>query len=267
MTRICALITAGVVPVLLLGTACSATPDEGSGAAPSSDAHGAHSDADAHKSSRGSGTSHGDRHDQGHRSDGPSNGHQPGPAVLAADLLSAADIPEGYAAGTAHHQVSASDAGPPKVDPACAPIAELIGTHPSVRQHQHPQASVTFTKSHFGPELSETIVDYGAEAAAAEAFERVVRSSKACDRYIQSTAPTGANIYTVAPTEPLQRGPRAAAMRLDAVGGDFNGLHWDIWLTQSAGTLVAVAFRSVPGGDNDDLAAAIPAAMSALKQS
>ena len=260
--------TAGVMPVLLLGVACSGSQEEGSGTGPTADTQATHSGTAEHQGhDDGPEMSHGDGHEQGQGPDGRhSTRHHAGSAALAADLVSAADLPEGYTAGAAHHQASSDDAAP-TVDPACTPIAELIGTHPSVRQDRHPQASVSFTKSHFGPELSETIIDYGADAAAAEALERVVRASKACDRYVQSTAPTGANTYTVAPAEALQDGPNDTAIRLEAVGSDFDGLYWDIWVTQSGSKLVAVAFRSVPGGDNDDLAAAIPAAQSLLGQS
>lgn len=212
----------------------------------------------------------------GHGEDGShgSGGHASGDhgsqhnnaAALTPALLTSSDLPAYYAKGAGHHQVD-TDAAAPKVGQACAPIAELIGTHPSVRQTEHPQASVTFTNGHFGQQVSETIIDYGNTAAARQARERLERATRDCDRYVQSTSPIGANDYTVQPAIPGWKGPEGTSLRLKAVGSDFDmGLTWDVWVTRSGSQLAAVALRSALGGDNADLPPAVDAAMAALDQ-
>lgn len=189
------------------------------------------------------------------------------PDALSAALVGTADLPRGYHAG-AHHQVTSGP--PPHIPATCAPIGEVLGTHRSVQQQTHPQASVSFSKSHFGPQLTETIIDYGQEAAAVAALEDLQRASHRCGRYVQSTSRPGANTYTVRPTpdahrgHPGHHGHDSIALRLAAVGQQFPGLHWDVWATHADGRLAAVAFRSVPGGDNHDWHTAIPTAQAAL---
>lgn len=183
-------------------------------------------------------------------------------------LVATADLPPGYHAG-GHHDTTAGGAAPPVPD-ACAPIGELLGSHPTVRQHAHPQASVSFSKSHFGPQVSETIIDYNDPAVAAAALSAVQEASRACGRYVQSRSPVGANTYTVSPTpgahrhHPGHHGHDSIALRLAAVGAQFDQLFWDVWVTRADDRLVAVGFRSVPSGDNSDWHAAIAAAQAAL---
>ena len=188
------------------------------------------------------------------------------PVALPAALLTAADLPDGYRSGAGHHQDGAATAAP-NDDPACAPIGELIGTHPSVLRTDLPQVSVSFTKSHFGPEVTETIIDYGDQASARSALTRFQRSGTRCGRHTQSTSPIGANIYTVHPGQPVKGAPGGRTVRLTAVGADFDGLNWDVWATRVGSRLVAVSLRSAVGGDNDDLAPAVSAALAKLERS
>jgi hypothetical protein len=189
---------------------------------------------------------------------------------LTATLLTRKDLPSYpsfYAKGVGHHQTD-RDAAAPKVGPACAPVAELIGTHPSVHQTRHPQAAVTFTNGHFGQQVSETIIDYGDTSSAQQARDRFERAGRECGRYVQSTSPIGANVYTVKSEVPRWNGPEGSTLRLEAVGSDFkNGLNWDVWVTRSDSRLVAVALRSALGGSNDDLRPAVVAARAAFDQS
>lgn len=189
-------------------------------------------------------------------------GHQgPGPAIAPA-LVTEAELPDGYREDAAHHMTMSED-GAPQVPASCAPIAQIIGAFPSIRQDEHPEATRSFGKGHYGPSITETIIDYGDKAAASKALSRLDAASENCDRYAQSSSPIGANRYTVKPSENEEQA--STALRLNANGSDFRrGINWDIWAIQDGGRLVAVTFRSALGGDNDDLYEAFPAAISAL---
>lgn len=193
--------------------------------------------------------------------EGHEHGHQ-SPAELAAALVRAKDLPVGYRAGHAHHSEQPTRA--PKVSPACAPIAELIGAHHGVRQHEHPEARATLSKSHFGPTLGETIIDYGEPGVAARAIDRLDRAARACRTYVQSTAASGANRYRVLPGPEISERPGASTLRLDALGSDFD-IRWDVTWLQYGAQVVAVDFRSAPGGDNDDLGPAVDAAVTRIE--
>ena len=133
-----------------------------------------------------------------------------------------------------------------------------------MHQTQHPELSTSFSKSHFGPQLAQKVIDYGGFAPASEALERVRRAGESCERYVQSTSPIGANSYLVRPLEaPRGAGP-GTYLRLEAVGRDFQGIHWDLWVHDCDKLLTAVSFRSARGGDNADLWPAIDAVMQKL---
>ena len=227
------------------------------------DRHGKHERGD-----HGGGGDHaGGHNDESGHGSGHASGHGASHDAAALDpaLVGVADLPAGYRKGAGHLHTP-STAAAPDLGPGCAAIGELIGTAPSVQQREHPQASATFTKGHFGPQVTETLIDYGDEASAAEALSRVERSSEECDRYVQSTSPVGANAYTVRSSVPGWSGPEGTTLRLTAVSSDFEGLHWDIWVTRADSLLAAVTLRSVAGGSNEDLAPSINAARAALER-
>lgn len=201
----------------------------------------------------------------GHGAAGSHGGH----GERASALVTSADLPAGYREGAGHHHASGARLAPPRTSPACAPIAELIGTHPSVLQTEHPQASVSFSKGHYGPQVTETVIDVGDPVSAAAAVERVRTAGVECRRYVQSTSSMGANLYavtdTVADVERIRIGGDSVTLRLQAVGAAFKaGINWDLWVTAVDEQLVAVAFRSALGGGNADLTAAVEAAMGRL---
>lgn len=240
------------VSLMLLGSACSAQEtDNPASAARAASSHPSTNAPDAH----------GGEHDE-HGGDAEGHGGHQGSAALSAVLVDAADLPDGYREGHAHAAPTADAA--PDVDAACAPIAELIGQHPDVRQDVHPQARTSFSKSHFGPEISETVIDYGSESAATEALDALRQAGEECDRYVQSLAPVGINSYAVEPGNVPPGDGEAVSLRLDAVGSDFDGLYMDLWATRVDDRVVAVGFLNARNGTNDDLHAAIPAVMSAL---
>ncbi|MGH3359047.1 MAG: hypothetical protein ACRDO7_09610 [Nocardioidaceae bacterium] len=201
------------------------------------------------------------KHD--HAVEGGHEGHETS-TQLRGVLLREDDLPDGYRQGDAHHQATPGAPSAPRLDSACAPLGELVGTHPSVRQDQHPEASVSFSKGHFGPQITETVIDYGEAGAAVAALADVRRAGADCDRYLQSTSPIGANRYAVGPATGIADVTGGTALRLDALGSDFDGIYWDVWATASEGRLVAVSFRSARGGDNDDLTGAVEAAMTRI---
>jgi hypothetical protein len=223
-------------------------------------ATGGHGDAEHHESPRGGAGAghHGERGDDGHHTGGHHSGD------FADSLLRAEDLPEGYTSGGHHHVQPAARLAAPAVPEECAPIAELIGEHPSVRQTAHPQVGVAFSKSHFGPQLSQTIIDVGGFAEAAAARERVAAAVEECDRYVQSTSSTGATTYRVTSLPTPQDAEDGVYFRLEAVGSNFTGISWDVWAHDCEGTLTAVAFRSAKNGDNDDFWAATHAAMDRM---
>ena len=184
---------------------------------------------------------------------------------LASVLVTSADLPAGYRQGAGHHHATGARLAPPRTSAACAPIAELIGTHPSVLQTEHPQATVSFSKGHYGPQVTETVIDVGDPVSAAAALERVRTAGVECRRYEQSTSSIGANVYAVTDGDELRAGDDSATLRLHAVGADFKaGINWDVWATAVDSQLVAVTFRSALGGGNADLTAAVNAAMGRL---
>jgi len=244
-----------VLAALLVSSAAACDAQE------ASDAHTAHGGS-VHDDDAMAGMSHGEG-EKGHGS-GANHGGGHGVTALSPFLVAAADLPTGYRSGAGHVHGDQSAAAP-KIGQDCAPIAELIGTHPNLGQSEHPQATATFSKSHFGPLLTETVIDYGAVAPALRAKDRIERASRACERYVQSTSAIGANVYDVASQVPDWSGPEGNTFRLSAVGSDFEGLNWDVWVARVNTRLVAVSFRSVAGGSNEDLAPAIDAARAALE--
>jgi hypothetical protein len=196
-----------------------------------------------------------------------SHGHVASAAGLEPALLRAADLPRGFTPSALHGSHGSETGGtPPQVSPACAPIATLIGTHPAVQQHRHPQVGASFTRSHFGPYIEQRVIDYGRSSAASRAARAVEEAGRDCGRYEQSRSQVGANTYTVRPFPAPHGGGDGVAVRLEAAGRQFRGLNWDVWATQADGRLVSVAFRSVPGGDNDDWHAVVQAALAALNR-
>ena len=184
---------------------------------------------------------------------------------LASVLVTRDDLPAGYRQGAGHHDTSGARLAPPRTSADCAPIAEVIGTHPSVLQTEHPQATVSFSKGHYGPQVTETVIDVGDPVSAAAAVERVRTAGVECRRYVQSTSSIGANDYAVTPQDGLETEADSVTLRLHAVGADFKaGINWDVWVTAVDSQLVAVTFRSALGGGNADLAPAVQAAMRRL---
>lgn len=222
-------------------------------------------DAGGDHSDRGHASNGGHHSDGGHaaRSDGHSEGHQTSDADLEPFLLDLGDVVEGYLAG-AHHQGVYTPTGPFTLAAECLPIAELIGTEPSVQQDEHPEARLGFTKSHFGPQLSETIIDYGDDAAASQAMERVESAIEECDLYRQSMLPVGATLYDVEPLRFVSVGDASTALHLDARGADFRDVFWDLVVARSGSYVVAVGFRSAFGSTIGDLRQAVPAAVDKL---
>lgn len=259
---------AAAASVLLLLAGCA-----GTGTSPSSVGGLDRADHE-HPVSAGHGESghHPDSDEQGHHEHGHEHGHESGHhgghhagGDLTSNLLRASNLPDGYSSGGHHHAQPAAQLAAPPVPEECAPIAELIGQHPSVRQTRYPQVGVSFSKSHFGPELSQTIIDVGGFEEAAAARERVATAVQECDRYVQSTSSRGATTYRVTDLRtPADAEEGGVYFRLDALGSDFTGISWDIWAHDCEGTLMAVAFRSAKGGDNDDFWAATHAAMDLM---
>lgn len=231
-------VLAGLLLAVPLGSACSADGEPSAiEAAPTSEDQHGHGDSGTHGA-------HGE---------------------LASVLVTSADLPAGYRQGAGHHDTSGARLAPPRTSADCAPIAEVIGTHPSVLQTEHPQATVSFSKGHFGPQVTETVIDVGDPVSAAAAVERVRTAGVECRRYVQSTSSIGANDYTVTPWDGLETEADGVTLRLHAVGADFKaGINWDVWVTAVDSQLVAVTFRSALGGGNADLTAAVAAAMGQL---
>lgn len=179
-------------------------------------------------------------------------------------------MPAQYRKAGAHDHGAYPVFGPVELDPVCLPIAELIGTDPTVRQDEHPQARVTFTKSHFGPELSETVIDYGDEPAAVRQLRKIEMAVDQCVRYQQSTAKAGANIYRVGPLADLGRlrnlGDAVTAMRLDAIGPDFPKVFWYVVVVRSDSRIAAIGFLTFIDSVTTDLRRAVPVAVAKLRR-
>lgn len=214
---------------------------------------------DEHRSEKAAGDGSG--HEAGHGA-----GHEAGhgshlePTALTAMLVHASDLPEGYTAG-AHHAAPTGSA--PSVGDACAPIADLIGTHPSV-ESAHPHAETSFSKSHFGPQVTETVLDLAEPEAASDAVSALAAAGTDCERYEQLGSGPGVTAYDVAPARLPDGISSGTTLRLDARGSDFTGISWHLWADDVDGRLVAVSLRTAKGGNAEDLTPAISSAMSAL---
>lgn len=179
-------------------------------------------------------------------------------------LLTDKDVDDLYVVGTGHGHGGKSDKALELAD-ACLPIAHLIGEDPSVQQDVHPQARTAFVKSHFGPLLSESIIDYGNAATATKALAAVEQAAEQCDEYRQAAVASGANRYRVSATEPAAPvGDAATGVHLDAVGADFEKVAWDLTVVQQDQFLVTVGYRTSVGGEPTELRTVVPTAVKKL---
>lgn len=259
---------------LCLTTACSA-----GGASERAGSHADHAES-GHANHAESGREH--RHSDEHQHE-----HEHEHGSVGSALLTSADLPSGYRAGHAH---AVEVTGSAQVAPGCAPLARLLRPH--LDMHTHPdgdpagshgssagamrmsssddghQASAAFSKGHFGPTITERVVDLGGYAAAERAVTEVARSAGTCRRYEHSSSSIGANRYAVRRLAAPGNAPAGHYLRLTAVGADFRGasggITWDVWVHDCEGMLVAVTFRSALGGDNVDFAPAVDAVMQRL---
>ena len=241
-----------LVPLALVLTGCSgAATDSGTSDAATTDHHG-HTEEPTHPEE-------------------PTPGSDPDAAVLGVE-----DLPRGYLSGHAHGAVPTGDEPTPA---GCRPLAELLrpshgggqagdADHGSAATHgAHEAATVLFTRSHVGPTVSQTVVDVGDTEPAAAEVRRVEKAATACRAYVQSTSTSGANTYSVGRLRARADAPRGVYLRLTATDPDFSAeaIHWDLWVHHCAGVLVAVTFRSVPGGDDADFWTVVSAAADRLR--
>ncbi len=180
-------------------------------------------------------------------------------ATLRASLLRPADLPTGYLSGSHHEQTE--HASYVRAAPGCAPLALLLREHHATHDSHHPEVSASFSKSHFGPQITQKVVDYGTAGAAQAALDDLQATRSDCARYVHSTSSIGANEYAVKPG-PRMRYRSGVSLRLTAVGEDFAGINWDVWSTRAGARVMTIAFRSAPGGDNADLAPVVSAALT-----
>lgn len=187
------------------------------------------------------------------------------PGALSGLMVRAGDLPAGYRSGAAHHQDVAVADELPRLREGCGAIAGLISNHPAYRS-PHPQVRRVFTKSHFGPEISETVIDIADEDEAAAESERFADAVSGCGTYVQYAGGSGATRYDVRPRPALPGIDRGYLLRLDALGSDFVGIHWDVWVDTVGERVVAVSLRSARGGTSEDLAPAVRAALERLEE-
>lgn len=199
-------------------------------------------------------------HTDDHEHGGHEAGHQGHDEMLGALLVEAGDLPAGYVEGMAHH---ASTSAPARIRSGCAPLADVIG-EPASRSTRHPQAHAMFSKSHFGPQLTETVIELGSPEAAQAAAGSFAQSPRRCRVYRQAAHGPGAFRYDVREHVAPAGAPAGHVVRLVARGADFEGIHWDVWVTARGSRLVAVALRSARGGSSVDLLPAVDAALARL---
>jgi len=204
---------------------------------------------------------HGDSAGHGvHREHGEHGEHgEYGDSTAASLLLSPADLPPLYVEGHAHEGEA-----PPKVGEqpkACTTFDDLLGTE---HVHSHDAAAVSFSKSHFGPTVTETLVDHGGPTGARQAWLETRRAANACDVYVDAVSGFGADRYRVTQLDPRPDAPPGAYFRLSALGRDFQGIRWDVWFHDCDGMLASVSHRSAPGGNNADFWVSVEHAMDKL---
>lgn len=193
-------------------------------------------------------------------SDDHHHGEHVSPAALRRTLLTANDLPDGYVAGAGHHHAVATGSAPP-VPEECSPLAEVLGDHPAVQQTVHPQATASFSKSHFGPTVTEIVIDFGDREQAAAALARLERAARECTEYVQAVDAPGANAYRVLRETSVEGLPDGARASLEASGADFAGISWEIWASSVGSRLVGVSLRTARGGKPTDLPAVVLAAV------
>jgi len=243
-----------ILGFLLLAVAgCSADPksEDASASQGPRHIHATHEHPGEDQVDAGPGHEHGEGHSSHHS-----------PRRLTAALLRASDLPAGYIVGGGHH--STTTGGPaPQTAGGCGDLAQLIGTHPAVAT-PHPHVEATFAKSHFGPEIKQRIIDYGAPQNAQDALAAMAQISTSCPVYEQQRAGPGVDRYRVSPGGPIPGATGGTTVHLEAMGSDFAGIHWDLWVAGSDGRLIAVSLRSARGGSSVDLAPAVTAARAKI---
>ena len=243
-----------VTTVALAVGGCSSSDSGQAGSSNSSDrAYHNHSTHEHHDETGDVEAKHGEQHT-------PDSG-------FAATLVAPADLPAGYIVGAHHEQPATAPARNPA---ACEPLADLLAqTHSGTHQGHnsvHPQVVTVLSKSHFGPQIMEHVIDYGSDAAAESGLDELRGVLERCSRYTHSASAIGANTYRVQPGPKTGTGNPggAVSLRLTSVGPDFDEdatINWDVWSTRIGSRLLSVAFRSAPGGDNADLLAVVRAAL------
>ena len=265
-----------LVPLALVLSGCGssdgATDDGATDAAPAAST----SAQDGHEQGSADHAEHGDdraaRNGDDRAGHGDDHTHAADPAAV---LLRPRDLPAGYTSGHLHATAPTGDEPTPA---ACRPLAQLLrqpqdhgsghdaghgADHGSATTHgDHKASAVSYTRSHYGPLISQTVVDLGGFEPAATAVRRVRTAAQECDTYVQSTSRIGANTYAVAPLQAPEDAEPGAYLRLTARGDGSDGdIHWDVWVHDCEGMLVAVTFRSALGGDNADFWPAVSTVM------
>lgn len=219
---------------------------------------------DQEESAGGPEHNHATHDHEGEGGSGAEDGHADH-AELSESLVRAGDLPAGYRSGAGHHHaVPAADAAP-SVPAACLPLAQAIGTHSSVLA-PHPQARVSFSKSHFGPEISEAVIDYGDAGEARAAAGDLANVADTCRTYEQAPTGPGAHRYSVSQAPLPAAVNDGSLVHLRAQGSDFEGIGWDVWSTPVGSRLLVVALRTAKGGTSQDLAAAVAAAQDGQRR-
>lgn len=191
---------------------------------------------------------------------GEHSGHTVGSAEALRDvLLSATELPAGYAEVTGHAHASAGESSPPEMAASCEPLAHLLAGHGT---EEHPTARADFTKSHFGPELTQIVMDYGDERAATDALAAVEAAAADCPEYQKASSGPGANAFRVEALVFPSLGDGTVAMHLAALGSDFSTVSWDVTATRAGSRIVAVGFFTLTGAQVPDLEEASRAAVA-----
>lgn len=204
--------------------------------------------------------------------------------VDPAVLLGVRDLPEGYAAGHSH---TTAPTGREPTRPGCRPLARLLRETPPMTHEGHggheghsggheghgghkgndgTDVLLGFSKSHFGPTITQRVLSLNPDAAARRVAQ-VEGVAGRCPTYVQSTSRIGAGTYAVHPLAQRAGAPEGTYLRLDAVGRDFRGIRWDVWVAVpggggDAGVLQVLTFRSAKGGGDADFWDAVRTAAS-----
>lgn len=197
-------------------------------------------------------------HGHGAATEAPVSG--PAPEDL---LLRAEDLPAGWRVPIGGGSGVYDGSQGPATTGVCGPLTALVGahgTHSSGHGEEHGAARAVFTRSHFGPDLTQVVVDLGTEEAAEAELAELTSATGECDVLTRQGDGHSATIDFA--VQPADGGPDVLAATLTAQGTDFAGVRQELRVVRAGSVLVALTYATQTGAEATELDAALATAVA-----